>query len=173
MTETAPPCATAADPLAELVRGHQTGLWRFLRALGCRPLDAEELAAEVFVVVFRKGFVARSEAATAAYLRQTARYLWLRRQRWQRREADRFAAAAELLWQRDCGDDDGEAFVQALRACVDGLQGRAAEAVRLCYGEELPQRDVAARLALLPNGLKTLLQRTRKALRQCIERRLS
>lgn len=173
MTETAAPPHTAADPLAGLVRRHQHGVWRFLRLLGCRPADAEELAADAFVVAHQKGFVARSDAETAAFLRQTARFLWLRRQRRDRRDAERFAAAAELLWQRQCAADEGEAFVQALRECVAQLDGRPAEAVRLCYGDGLPQSEAAARLGLLPNGLKTLLQRLRAALRRCIERRLS
>lgn len=173
MTQTAPPPATTADALALLVRGHQRAVWRWLRALGCPAADAEELAAETFVVLFEKGFVARSEGETAAFLRQTARYLWLRRQRRRRREAERFAAAAEMLWQRDCVGDDGEAFVQALRQCIDGLDGRAGAAVRWCYGDGMPQRQVAARLGLRPNGLKTLLQRVRQGLRRCVERRLS
>jgi RNA polymerase sigma-70 factor (ECF subfamily) len=165
--------ALPADALAELVRAHQAGVWRFLRTLGCPSAVADELAAEVFVVAHEKGFVARGRAEAAAFLRATARFLWLRRQRRSRRERARFAAAAEALWQRDCARDDGEAFLEALRGCVAALDGRAAAAVQLCYREGLPHTAAAARLGLRPNGLKTLLHRLRAALRECVRRRMS
>jgi RNA polymerase sigma factor (sigma-70 family) len=168
VTETAIPAAT---DLADLVRTHQVAVWRWLRSLGCPPADAEALAAETFVVAWRKGFVLGEHGEAAAFLRSTARFLWLRRQRSRGREAARFAAAAEALWERDCAADDGALFVAALRECLAALDGRSAEAVRLCYTERRPHRDAAARLGLKPNGLKTLLQRLRAALRRCIERR--
>jgi len=172
VTETAVP-HTAADPLAELVHTHQQAVWRWLRSLGCPRAEADDLTAETFVVAHRRHFVLRSHAEAATWLRQTARFLWLQRQRRGRLEAERFAAAAEALWERTCATGDGESFVLALRECLAGLDGRSAEAITLCYGEGQPHRDVAARLGLQPSGLKTLLQRLRAALRRCIERRLS
>ena len=171
VTETTAPPATVADPLAELVHAHQRPVWRWLRSLGCPPAEAEALAAETFVVAWRKGLVVRDHGEAAAWLRSTARFLWLQRQRGRDREACRFAAAAEALWLQSCGRSDGESFVQALRECLRTLDGRSAEAVRLCYRERMAHRDAAAQLGLKPNGLKTLLQRLRAALRRCIERR--
>jgi hypothetical protein len=54
------------------------------------------------------------------------------------------------------------------------LDGRARRAIELSYGigaDDAQDRDAVARaLDLQPNGLKTLLQRTRKLLRDCIGR---
>jgi RNA polymerase sigma-70 factor (ECF subfamily) len=170
-----PAPATAADPIADLVRLHQAGVWRFLRSLGCQSAEADELAAEAFVVAHDKGLATRACAPgeAAAFLRRTARFLWLRRVRWWRRESARFADAAELLWARTCARDGGDAWLDALQSCLHSLDGRAGAAVRMFYGEDLSRAAVAARLGLRPNGVKTLLQRARVALRACIERRLS
>jgi RNA polymerase sigma-70 factor (ECF subfamily) len=64
------------DP-ARLVERHQSGVWRYLRALGCDPVLAEDLTQDTFLAVLRQPFEEYSEAATAAYLRRTARNLYV------------------------------------------------------------------------------------------------
>lgn len=171
LTTAETPPRTAADPFAELVHRHQRGVWRFMRMLGCPAAEADGLAVETFAVAHEKGLVERDPREAAAFLRRTARFLWLRHVRRARRDRERFAAAAEALWQEDCARDDGDAFVEALRSCVAALDGRAATVVRMCYVEELPHAEVAARLGLKKNGLRTLLHRLRAALRECVQRR--
>jgi DNA-directed RNA polymerase specialized sigma24 family protein len=110
-----------------------------------------------------------------AFLRRTARHLWLRRhaadrrQRRQLREMEQLAADAEQLWLRDCADD-GEALVEAARTCVGLMQGRSRMAVELCYRDGCGRAEAAARLGMKENGVKTLLQRARQWLKSCIER---
>jgi RNA polymerase sigma-70 factor (ECF subfamily) len=70
-------------------------------------------------------------------------------------------------------EPEREAELRALAACLDGLRGRPAELMRLHHGEGLAPADVAARLALRPDHVRTLLHRVRAALRACIERRLA
>ena len=159
----------ANDPFDALVRAHQGPLWRFLRVLGCSAVDADELAVEAFVVAYQRGFVSQGHAQAASYLRQTAKNLWLQQQRRLSRDEERFAEVVQDLWNRTC-PDGGTEYLEALRSCVSGLRGRAAEAIRLTYLEGVPQHDVAGRLGLRPNGLKTLLQRARGSLRRCVER---
>lgn len=169
-TDTKP--RTASDALAELVRDHQVAVWRFLGALGCSAADADELAVETFVVAYQRGFEPRSRAATETFLRRIARNLWLRQRRAVHHDAVRFAEVVEELWRRDCADGGNE-FVDALSACVSELNGRAARAVQLCYFEELSHERAAVQLGLKLNGLKTMLQRLRASLRQCVERKTS
>jgi DNA-directed RNA polymerase specialized sigma24 family protein len=108
------------------------------------------------------------------FLRRTARFLFLRHQRDARSAID-LADVVDELWQHDCTDDAGDALLAALRRCLGELQGRARQAIERCYGLAAgadPDRLAAAReLGLAPDGLKTLLQRTRALLRTCIERR--
>ena len=85
-----------------------------------------------------------------------------------------FADAVDALWMQDCAHDDGDALVASLRHCVEQLQGRARAALQRCYGLDdvasTRHAAAAAELGLQPNGLKTLLQRTRQLLKACIER---
>lgn len=153
-----------------LIRRHQTGAWRYLRALGAAADEADDLLQEVFLVAWRKGLEDRGPAATAAFLRLTGKNLFLRRRRDRGRAEALLVELADRRWHNECGRDDGEAWLAALETCLDALQPRAREGVERWYRGE---RDrTAAALGLSANGLKTLLQRARASLRECIERRL-
>jgi len=173
VTALGPVPRAAADPLGDFVRAHQTAVWRFLRTIGCSAADADELVVETFVIAHDKGAIGGSDGDAAAFLRATARYLWLRRQRWRRREQERLAAATEALWALRAPRDDGSEWLDALAACLERLDGRAAAAVARIHGDGQDRAAVAAALGLRPNGLRTLLHRTRALLRACIEQRVA
>jgi DNA-directed RNA polymerase specialized sigma24 family protein len=173
----ATPAGPAPVPVAPaaLIERHLLATWRYLRMHGASAHEADDLAQEAFVIALQKGAAELDPPATATFLRRTARFLFLRHRRdtW---PAIELADAVDALWERDCSSDDGAGLLDALRGCVGELQGRARDAIERCYGlaDEGPAaRDEAARaLGMEPNGLKTLLQRTRQVLRACIERRL-
>lgn len=164
----------ATAPPSAVIQDHLHAVWRYLRMHGARPQEADDLAQEAFVIALRKGATGIDAPALAMFLRRTARFLFLRARR-NRREAVELADAVDALWARDCERDAGDGLLTALRDCVGELQGRARDAIDRCYGlagDEPSARDAAARaLGMQPNGLKTLLQRTRQLLRACIERR--
>lgn len=176
-----PPPDTPSDtPMScgseHLVQTHLRAVWRFARLLGCRPDEADDLTQETFVVALQKGVGDRDERETAAFLRHTVRHLWLRGNERRNRRARLLATAAETVFERVCGagpNDNGDRRVEALRECVDGLEGRPRQIVRLFYGEGRSRQDVAQRLGLQENGVKTALQRARAALRDCVWRKLS
>jgi RNA polymerase sigma-70 factor (ECF subfamily) len=156
--------------LETLVREHHAGVWRFLRLLGCTREQADDLTQETFLVVIRKGFEDTNPAATATFLRKTARFEFLhaRRNLRTRREVDLDAAEAVA------GDrlaDGGDAYVSALKRCIEELRGKARDAVNAIYREQLTPAATATKLGMKENGLKTLLQRSRSVLKACIERK--
>lgn len=158
----------AAEPAA-----HHPAVWRYLRALGARPGEADDLAQETMLLGCRAHLPADPHRA-AAFLRGVARNLWLRSRRWWHRRREReIAAEVERLWIATAAADGGDRLIDALRACLAALQPRARQALELHYQDGFGWRDVAARLGMKPNGTKTLVQRARQVLRTCIERSTS
>ncbi|MCR9245776.1 MAG: sigma-70 family RNA polymerase sigma factor [bacterium] len=169
----APPAADAADPIAR----HIDATFRFARTLGADRDLASDLTQEAFVVAWRKGKQDLAPAALAAYLRRTTRYLWLQTRRRDRRAEAAIAALTERRWlerANAAGDQHGtgDELVATARQCVDRLEGRAAAAVRLSYGQGRSRPHIATALGLTPNGVKTLLARTRRWLALCIRQGL-
>lgn len=168
---TLPPSHSPTSDVAGLVRRYQDGVWRYLRLLGCSPEEADDLVQDTFLVALRKGLDDREPAAAATWLRRVARYLWLDRvRRTLRRGEVAWADAADLAWDPD--DRGGSAWLEALRQCLDGLDGRSARVVELRYREKRSRAEVAHALGMRENGVKTLIQRLRRGLRECVERRL-
>lgn len=155
-----------------MVRAHQAGLWRYLRFLGCEPALAEDLVQEVFLAVWRRPFEDRGPRSTAAYLRRAAhnRFLMAVRRK-KARPAFRDLREADAAFAEHAGDDDGAGYRDALRKCLRGLRERARRALELQYEDRQPRKAIARVLGLTVEGVKTLLRRSREALRDCIERR--
>ncbi len=153
------------------VERHQRGLWRFLRALGCPADVAEELAQDTFLIALDRGVEAAPNAA--ATLRAIARHLWLRRHRDDARREARIAAAAEQLWRRDGHDDDGHAWLEALRRCLAELPERSRWVLERVYREGAGRAELARELGIGEHGVRSMLQRLRARLRDCVTRRRS
>jgi RNA polymerase sigma-70 factor, ECF subfamily len=160
-TTITPPRLTAA----ELVQRHQAAVWRYLRYLGCRESQADDLAQETFLAVLEKPFEQRCEEATAAYLRTVARNRFLALMRKEKNgPAAAELAIAEEVWTQTAGAGSDE--------YLDSLDERARRAIELRYRDDRSRRDIAADLEMTEDGVKTLLRRTRDALRECVERKV-
>lgn len=166
---TDPPAAT--DALEAWVRRHQTAVWRFLRALGCPLHEADDLTQDTFLLALDRRQHERDDASAAAFLRQTAKHLWLHRRRDDQRRAQQLLAAAEQLWQRDCAHDDGAGWLETLELCLQSLASRSRRALELFYGEQKTRAELAAELGIGEHGARTLLQRVRAFLKDCVNRR--
>jgi RNA polymerase sigma-70 factor (ECF subfamily) len=164
---------TQAMDVAELVQLYQAGVWRYLRFLGCEPSLADDLTQETFLTIHRSPFEQRSPQATGCYLRTVARNLFMAALRRSRREpAVEDLDRADEVWRRFAADDGGESYLEALRECVNALDGRARQAIELRYQDDRSRAEIAAKLDLGEEGVKALLRRTREVLRRCIEKRL-
>lgn len=159
--------------LAGLVREHQADLWRYLRYLGAAADDADDLTQETFLAMARAPFELRSRGETAAYLRTAARNQLLMLRRRQGRQIGTVElTAAEEVWAEATTNEGFDEFLETLRICCKTLAGRARQAVDRFYRDGCSREQLAAELEISPDGVKTLLRRTRAGLKECIERRL-
>ncbi len=166
------PTTTGFDPV-RLIEQHQTGVWRYLRALGCDSAEADDLTQETFLAVLQKPFEDYNRSATAGYLRKVAHNLFITA----RRRAGRVVAVAEIervetAWARWAGQDNGEAALDFLRECLDQLTQRARWALEMRFRDRLSRLEIAAELKITEHGAKNLMQRAKKQLRGCIERKM-
>jgi RNA polymerase sigma-70 factor (ECF subfamily) len=164
----------SSNDLAHLVHRFQAGVWRYVRFLGADHAEADDLTQETFLAVARSQFVEHDERQTAGYLRTVARNQLLVLRRKQDHEISTVELeAADTVWAAAAGADGSlTGYLDALRECVDGLEGRARRAIDLHYRDGAGREAIAAQLEMQPDGVKTLLRRTRQVLRECIERKL-
>ncbi|MEQ1632686.1 MAG: sigma factor-like helix-turn-helix DNA-binding protein [Planctomycetota bacterium] len=166
---TAPVQPGPPDDPASFVRRHQVSVFRFLRAAGCPAHAAEEVAQDALLLALERRI---ADDQAPGFLRQAAKFLWLRRMRDEGRAQARLLDAADRLWQRDCADDDGDGLIAALRTCVEALPERSRLAIERVYRDGIGREQLAVELEIGEHGARTLLQRVRAHLRDCIERRL-
>ncbi len=169
-----PPPPPRSPNLASLVQQHQSSVWRYLRFLGANTTEADDLTQETFLALARGNFVERDEQQTAGYLRVVARNQLLALRRKQHREIDTVdLEAADSVWAAAAGPDGSlTGYLDALRDCLAQLEGRARQAIDLHYHDHTAREAIAAELDMKPDGVKTLLRRTRQILRECIERKV-
>ena len=165
-----PPAAERRMSVEDWVRCHQRGVWRFLRTLGCPADEADDLMQETLLIALRRG-LPQDDGDPRGFLRATARNLWLRSLRAQGRQSDALVAAAEAKWMRDCAADAGEGWLEDLDLCLSRLTERSRRGVELFYGSGLTRAELSAELGMSEHGARTLLQRARAALRECMEAR--
>lgn len=157
----------------QLVCRYQAGVWRYLRFLGASAVEADDLVQETFLAVLRGKFEQRSPPETAAYLRKVARNQLLMARRRQGRELNTVQLeAAEAMWGRVAGADGLADYLDALRDCLAALTDRSRRAMELFYRDDRTRAEVAEQLDMKPDGIKSMLRRTRDRLRACVERKV-
>jgi RNA polymerase sigma-70 factor (ECF subfamily) len=158
---------------AKLIAVHQAGVWRYLRVLGCESSLADDLTQETFLAVLQVPFQDVNRTATAAYLRITARNLFVSYQRRERRMVltDQIEAL-DREWTRWAGEDNGEALLDALRDCWQILGARAKLAFEMRFKKRESRARIAEALGMTEHGAKNLMQRAKHKLRECIKSKL-
>lgn len=158
---------------ARLIADFQTGVWRYLRALGCKPAEADDLTQETFVIILEKPFQQYNDRATAAYLRRVAHNLFVS----QKRREGKVVAMEDVeriaeQWEQLSGHDDGDDLLEALKDCFSRLTERAQLSLNLRFRERASRERIAEALEITEHGAKNLMQRAKKQLRSCIEEKL-
>jgi RNA polymerase sigma factor (sigma-70 family) len=179
---TKPHAAKQTNPdLADMVRDHQASIWRYLRFLDVPTEEAEDLTQETFLAlaesIRQSNFEQRSPGQTAAYLRTVARNQLLMARRKQDREINMVElTAADTAWAEATGEHGIDNYLEYLAYCLkNGLKntdGRARKVIDEFYRYQQSRREIAKAMNMTPDGVKTLLRRTRDLLRKCIERQI-
>jgi RNA polymerase sigma-70 factor, ECF subfamily len=158
--------ARSADPdaFAALVRRHQ----RTVYSLGVRMLwdrqQAEDLAQEVFMRLYRNLALMQSDAHVASWLRKVTTHLAIDRLRRQPRYE-----LVPLLGDPGVPAEPagGDPLLQRrLRALVGQLPPAARAVVLLRYQEDLDPAEIAATLGMPVNTVKSHLKRSLSSLRE-------
>ena len=166
----APLPETIGFDAAELIETYQQGVWRYLRALGCQPAQADDLTQETFLAVLQRPFVDHGPAARAAYLRKVAFHQFISAQR----RAGKVVAVENIeefdqAWGQWAEQDNGELLLESLRQCLQKLTERARRALEMRFRDRDARSDIASSLGITEHGAKNLMQRAKKQLKRCIE----
>ena len=156
-----------------LIATHQAEVWRYLRALGCKPALADDLTQETFLAVIRKPFQEINDRASAAYLRRVAYHLLLAYQKKSRRTVlTDDVALLDEKWERWAGKDSGNSTIDLMMDCFSRLTERAQLSLRLRFRENASRDRIAKALKISEHGAKNLMQRAKAQLKECMESRL-
>ena len=161
--------------LASLVRLHQAQIYRYLRYLGAQNSDAEDLVQDVFVAAYRneKQPDFENDQAAAAWLRGIARNKFLMFCRSNKRNPimidSEYVAQAERVWEEEfLGDGDGFTYLEALRKCLDRLNDKHVDFLRMRYHDSASRASMAEKFNMSEDGIKSKLRRLRNKLAECI-----
>lgn len=158
---------------------NRSRVWGFLMGLAKDPDRAEDLFQNTYLVICEKWRQYRPGTSFIAWALQIARYEFLASVDPARRpfvtvemEALESAAVAGMRAKLDGASESPAARREALGRCVKEMAGKGRRAIELRYGRGLSCDAVAERLRTSLNALYSLLSRVRKALQECVERRL-
>jgi len=162
---------------AILAREHHRGLLAYGRALSRNEATAADLVQDAFVTAWKN--LSRFDVTCdfGAWMRGIVRNKWREHLRRHKREVDVDDETLEAWENRFIAWDDGRQsgkgeLFELLEGCVRHLPGAMQEAVRRFYYEDAPGESVAASLGIDPATLRKRLQRSREALRACLDNKL-
>jgi RNA polymerase sigma-70 factor, ECF subfamily len=165
--------ARAGDPASfeRALRPHLPMLFAYARAIVGDWHAAEDVVQETAEIAYRKLNYFIPEADFAGWLKAIAR----RQSLAARRKLNRSTLVAEELIERVYQDPAPAAVGrrgEALQECVDGLEGRSAQAVKGHYFDGFKLADLASRMDMTPVALRQLLHRVRGILLDCVRRKI-
>lgn len=170
------------EAFALLVRSHQAAVrWCLVRYVR-DPATADDLAQEVFVAAYQNLPACQAAASLRAWLLGIARNVAIQhvRSETRRRARERGPLATQLAqWrieQLEQDQDEGlehERKLEALRHCVEFLAPESRRVVDEHYFQRQTAEAIAQRQGRGAAAVRMMLLRVRKALGECIRKKLT
>jgi len=150
-------------------------LWHFILALVPTEQDAEDVLQETAVVLWRKRQEFRPGSDFAAWARAVARNKALE---WRRRQVTSTRALDDDVLEQLAAEAESRATTfderqAAMQECMQRLPKADAELIRQRYSEGLTGLQLAELLKRPVNSIYQSLARIRRALLDCITRKLA
>jgi RNA polymerase sigma-70 factor (ECF subfamily) len=153
------------------LRPHLPMLFAYSRAIVGDFHAAEDVVQETAEIAYRKLNFLIPEADFAGWLKAIAR----RQSLAARRKLTKTSLATEEVLERvyqDLAPAAEGIRGEALNACLNGLEGRAADVIKAHYFEGVRLTDLAPKMDMSPMAVRQLLHRVRIVLMDCVRRRL-
>lgn len=162
---------------AEIVQRHQSAVWKMVIAMMRDGRTAENLVQQCFVDAYEDLHQYRPDLPLIVWLKAIARNLVRMEMRTRGRQSrllDRYRD--QMLVDTDANGRDPESegtLVDALAACRQSLTPVAQQVLRLRYEVGLSLDQISAEVQRTVVATRQLLFRSRVALRECIEKKLT
>ncbi|HYG78187.1 MAG TPA: sigma-70 family RNA polymerase sigma factor [Planctomycetota bacterium] len=151
----------------------------FLAATGDAHFS-EDLVQEVFAEALSSADRFDPSQSFGAWLRGIARNILLQHYRQARHKfisidesvLNRFEYAAEQCETAHAIPGYAQARLDALKTCLADLTERTRTAIELKYTQQMRSREIAEKLAMQSTAVDMLISRARRALEECILRKL-
>ena len=153
----------------------QTRIQAFIRTLVHDSAQADDVFQSTSLVLWRSFATFRCDAEFLPWALGTARHQVLVHWRTQRRDRHVFSEAllADLADSTAAAVETAEARMAALEACIATLSDRQRELIRLFYGENQAAGAIASRWGRTVHAVYKALKVMRKALLDCVTKKLS
>jgi RNA polymerase sigma-70 factor, ECF subfamily len=160
-----------SDDLVALMTGFQGRLYSYILTLLGDPNAANDVLQETNVVLWKESrqFVPGSNFRAWSF--RIAHFQCMAYRQKQLRDKVMFnddVVAIMAIESRE-SDDLYEERARALERCLEQIQPRSREALRLRYAEELAVNELARKMNRTPNAISQLLFRARQWLIECVK----
>lgn len=174
--------AGSRDAFTDLVRAHQAKVRSYLgRFLRDGDL-VDDVAQETFIAAYRSLDTFKQQSTLGSWLLGIARNLALKHVRDEQRRRSRETDSLEIAFSRwseqrlqseEPSLQRHEQVVEALRACLGGLQKHSAGILRDAYVKGRSAAEIASDLGKTEGTIWVTLLRIRQSLRECIGEKLA
>lgn len=168
--------APDAEQLAALWMKAQPTIAGYISSLVPDFHQADDILQNVAVIVVRKRESYDTALPFVPWAISIAKFEVLKHRRTMARDRHRFQFDETLVDQLTESYEQAaerlDSEREAVRYCVDKLEARPSEAIRLRHYDGLKPPEIAVRMQITAQAARALLYRARKTLAECISKRL-